>query len=136
VDFSYPRGFGFFKDRQHVAGFESHRFADHSESIRTPKLLTVELVGLVMHDGPVVYVSDNVPNMEELRDAPTRPLDPFEAAGLKVLQQGENLFLRETNTERRLLGSIRSAKQCVACHGCRRGDLLGAFSYTLAHDLR
>ena len=30
-----------------------------------------------------------------------------------------------------MLGAIRSAKQCVQCHGGQRGDLLGAFSYTL-----
>ncbi len=30
-----------------------------------------------------------------------------------------------------MLGAVRSAKQCVKCHGGSRGDLLGAFSYTL-----
>ena len=31
----------------------------------------------------------------------------------------------------RMLGAIRAANQCVACHAAERGQLLGAFSYTL-----
>jgi hypothetical protein len=30
-----------------------------------------------------------------------------------------------------ILGAISGLKQCVACHGCAGGDLLGAFTYTL-----
>lgn len=132
VDFVDARGFGFFKDRRHVAGFVPHRFRYLSRSKPEWKLQTLDLVGLVVHDSPVAYVSANLPRMDELRDAPTRPLDEFETTALKAIQRGEDLFLRETQEERRLLGSIRSAKQCVNCHGGRRGDLLGAFSYTFA----
>jgi hypothetical protein len=32
----------------------------------------------------------------------------------------------------RMVGSVRSLKQCIPCHGGRRGDLLGAFSYSLS----
>ena len=34
----------------------------------------------------------------------------------------------------RMVGAIRSTTQCVSCHDCERGDLLGAFSYTLKRD--
>src|SRR5205823_6400228 len=27
LDFAYPEGFGFFKDRRHVAGFQPHQFS-------------------------------------------------------------------------------------------------------------
>ena len=47
--------------------------------------------------------------------------------GLATLRKGEDLYVRED----RMLGSIRSTKQCIACHGGERGVLLGAFSYTL-----
>jgi hypothetical protein len=30
-----------------------------------------------------------------------------------------------------MLGPIRATKQCTQCHGCERGELLGAFSYIL-----
>jgi hypothetical protein len=33
-----------------------------------------------------------------------------------------------------MLGLARSVKQCVACHGGARGDLLGAFSYVLRRE--
>jgi mono/diheme cytochrome c family protein len=33
-----------------------------------------------------------------------------------------------------MLGAVRSTRQCVACHGGDRGDLLGAFSYALVSD--
>jgi len=46
---------------------------------------------------------------------------------LATLRKGEDLYVRED----RMLGSIRSTKQCIACHGGERGVLLGAFSYTL-----
>jgi hypothetical protein len=76
----------------------------------------------------VAYVSANLPRMEELRDAPTRPLDPFEVVGLEALRGGKDLFARGTDKQARMLGAIRATRQCLQCHG---GDLLGAFSYTL-----
>jgi hypothetical protein len=131
VDFLRPAGFGFFKDRRHVVGFQEHQFSMVPEAVPGWQLRTVDLVGLAVHDEPVAYVSDNLPRMDELRGAPTRALDAFEATGLEALRKGEDLFVRDTPEARRALGSVRAVKQCVACHGCRRGELLGAFSYTL-----
>jgi hypothetical protein len=74
--------------------------------------------------------------MDELREAPTRPLDDFEAAGLVELRRGEDLLLSDVADGRRVLGSIRSTNQCLGCHGGERGQLLGAFSYTLVRDDR
>jgi hypothetical protein len=79
----------------------------------------------------VVYVSENLPRMEELRGAPTRPLDGFEASALEKLRRGEALLVADAPGGVRMLGALRSVKQCVDCHGGERGDLLGAFSYTL-----
>jgi hypothetical protein len=132
VDFANPKRFGFFKDRRHVAGFQVHQFSQVPASGAPGELQTLDLVGLVVHDEPVAYVSDHLPRMDELREAPTRPLNPFEATGLLVLRRGEDLFVRDTADSIQVLGAIRSAKQCVSCHGGQRGDLLGAFSYTFA----
>jgi hypothetical protein len=84
-----------------------------------------------MHEEPVAYVSEHLPKMDELREAPTRALDNFEEMGLKQIQRGEDLYARESGSTLRLLGAIRATKQCTTCHACDRGDLLGAFSYTL-----
>jgi hypothetical protein len=131
MDFLHPAGFGYLKDHRSVAGFQAHHFS------RAPKpvpyylrLQTLDLVGLVVHEAPVAYVSAHLPRMDELREAPTRPLDGFESAGLAALRGGEDLVVREANAALRMLGAIRSTKQCLACHGGERGDLLGCFSYT------
>ena len=153
LDFVFPRAWGYLKDRKHVAGFLSHRFSlipdpndrgrmdtPTPESIKVSepkdrwKIQTLDLVGLLLNDEPVAYVSDHLPSMDELRGATTRPLDNFETLGLIALRQGEGLFISRDGASLRMLGGISSAKQCIGCHGGKRGDLLGAFSYTLRHD--
>jgi hypothetical protein len=135
VDFVHPRGFGYFKDRRHVAGFVPHRFGG---AVPGPadrwKVQRLELVSLLLHDEPAVYVSERLPAMDGMHRTPTRPLDRFERFGLEALKRGEDLFVSEAPDGLRMLGAVRSVKQCVDCHGGRRGDLLGAFSYTLKPD--
>lgn len=131
LDFVNASGFGYFRDRRHVAGFQPHHFRKTPEADQSWTPQTLDLIGLAAHSQPVAYVSENLPRMEELREAPKRPLDEFEAIGLASLRNGEDLFVRDRAEGRRMLGAIRAAKQCIACHGCERGDLLGAFSYTL-----
>jgi hypothetical protein len=130
ADFVNLRGFGYIKDRDHVAGFRPHRFsqAPKSESLRLKRL---ELVSLLMHETPAVYVSDELPAMKELKKAPTRSLSDFEAMGIAAIQNGEDLFVRETPDGIHMIGAIRSVSVCGKCHGGERGDLLGAFSYSL-----
>jgi hypothetical protein len=130
ADFVNPGGFGFFKDRRHVAGFQSHQFSEVPRADDPWQLQTLDLVGLLRHDQPVAYISANLPRMDELRDAPTRPLDDFETAGLAALGRGEDLSVRQSAECRRVLGAVRCTKHCLSCHGGERGDLLGAFSYT------
>jgi hypothetical protein len=135
VDFVNPGGFGFVKDRQHVAGFQSHQFSKVPEAEHY-QLQTLDLMGLVVHDQPVVYVSPHLPGMDELREAPTRPPDDFEVAGLAALRRGDDLYARTGEEHIRAVGAIRSTKQCLSCHGGQRGDLLGAFSYTFTWGTR
>ena len=130
-DFVNPKGFGYFKDRRHVAGFESHRFSRVPEPANRWKLQALELVSLLLHDEPRVYVSDRLPEMDRMHGTPTRPLDRFERFALDRLRQGEDILATETDEGLRMLGAVRSGKQCVKCHGGDRGDLLGAFSYAL-----
>ncbi len=131
IEFAHPAGFGYVKDRRHVAGFEGHRFGEVPGSWGRWELQTLELVGLLVADEPRIYVSDHLPRMDGQRDVPTRPLDPFEAVGLETIRGGDDLLIARDGATTRMLGAIRSLKQCVACHGGERGDLLGAFSYTL-----
>ncbi len=134
LDFVNPRGFGYTKDRRHVAGFETHRFSQVPAPAERWKVQTLELVSLLRHDEPAVYVSDHLPKMEPHRDVPTRPLDRFERFGLGSLRQGDDLFVAPETDGVRMIGAVRSTGQCMVCHDCRRGDLLGAFTYTLKRD--
>lgn len=129
-NFVYPKGWGYFRDRAHVAGFQPHQFSEVPPS-NTWKIKTLDLVSLLLHDDPAVYVSDRLPQMDKVHDVPTRPLDTFESFGLESLKNGEELFLGGSAGELRMLGAVRSVKQCLGCHGGERGDLLGAFSYSL-----
>jgi hypothetical protein len=129
ADFLYSAGFGYVKDRRHVSGFQAHRFSTVPAPVAGWSVRRLDLVGLAMHEEPVAYVSDHLPRMDELRNAPTRRLDEFESRGLTALRGGEDLFVEERPPGLRLLGSIRNVPMCVECHGGARGDLLGAFSY-------
>lgn len=131
LDFINAENFGHVKDRRHVAGFQSHRFSKVPEPTDGWRVETLELVGLLLHAEPRVYVSAELPRMDQLRTAPTRPLDRFEVAGLEQLRCDEDLVAADAPGGMRLLGAIRNAKQCIQCHDGKRGDLLGAFTYTL-----
>jgi hypothetical protein len=91
----------------------------------------IELVSLLKHDEPVAYVTRHLPRMDELRKAPTRPLEGFEEEALKALRQGETLATDATVNRIQMLGAVRATKQCLTCHQVERGALLGAFSYEL-----
>ncbi len=67
LDFANPVGFGFIKDRQHVAGFQEHRIGQLPAPPERWKLQTLDLVGLVVHKEPTAYLSEHLPRMDELR---------------------------------------------------------------------
>lgn len=94
----------------------------------------LDLVGLVVHEKPVVYLTTNLPQMGEVRDARTRPLDEFEQDALNELQKGEDLHFRGSDDRGRMMGAMRAVRQCIVCHEGSRGDLLGAISYTLVQE--
>jgi hypothetical protein len=135
-DFLYPRGFGYVKDRAHVAGFKSHGFrsapypAWRGENWRW-RVQHIQLVGILSHEKPLVYLTDKLPSMEQVRQGKTRPLDFFEEAALPALRDGEDLFIGSKGATARMLGALRATKTCQQCHDAEVGDLLGAFSYTL-----
>lgn len=134
VDFVHPEGFGYIKDRRHVVGFQEHQISQMPEPADRWALQRLDLLSLLLHEEPVAYVTDHLPRMKELRAASTRELDDFESVGLPALQRGEDLFVRSKGQELRMLGALRAARQCLACHEAERGDLLGAFSYRMMRD--
>ncbi len=89
----------------------------------------VQLVGLIQHAEPTVYLTDKLPNMKEPKDMPTRQLDAFEKTALEALRGGENLKSETNGKEMRLMGPIYAGSRCVSCHD--KGQMLGAFTYQL-----
>lgn len=138
ADFLSPERFGYVKSREHVVGFEPHQLAstpqlsaDVAGVENEWRIARLELVGLLKHDEPRVYVSPYLPRMDELQDAPSRPLDNFEMRALVVLRNDTDTVVDERPDVLRMLGSLRADKSCLECHLVRRGELLGAFSYEL-----
>jgi hypothetical protein len=136
-DFINAGGFGYVKDRKHVSGFQSHQF-HRMPSLASPdhgnvrwQVCSLQLLSLIKHDEPRAYISEHLPQMNELRKAETRALDEFERKALTSLERGEALKVEFSRNRIRMLGSIRAARQCLNCHEVAYGELLGAFSYDL-----
>ncbi len=94
------------------------------------KMRKINLVGLVKHPEPVVYLTDKVPNMKDVKDVPTRELDAFEKAALESLRGGESVKAEKHGKEMRMVGPIYAGNSCVKCHD-QKGEMLGAFTYHL-----
>jgi hypothetical protein len=143
MNFISSPSLGYIKDRKHVAGFQAHQFRAMPQLVdpvyareKTPRkekwaVARLELVSLLKHEEPAVYVSETLPRMEQLQEAKTRPLDEFEANALKRLQKGEDVVTESSLNQIRMMGSLRAAKQCMQCHSAKRGELLGSFSYVM-----
>jgi hypothetical protein len=128
---------GYVEDRDHVAGFVGHRFTRMPDldvgrqSSPAWQIARLELVSLLKHKDTAVYVSKNLPQMDELRDAPIRPLNDFERAAVDRLRSDEDVVIDEMPDRIRMVGSLRANKNCRSCHSVQRGELLGALTYEL-----
>lgn len=140
LDFVNLEGWGYPRSREEVAGFQSHHFRHRpivfdteSEKLDDWRIVRLQLVSLLKHDTPRVYLDPELPNMEKLssENAPTRELDEFERRALKHLQQDTDVVLKESENSLQMLGSLRAIENCRDCHRVQKGDLLGAFSYEL-----
>ena len=119
-----------------MSGFGAMRmviFRSNERGIFTgsPAVDRVELVGLLLHDEPCVYVMDEMATPAKVRIAQRRPLDEFEERGLDAVRNGAELvWTREAPA--RMFGALRADSDCLACHpGAKKGELLGAFTYYL-----
>jgi hypothetical protein len=140
--------FGHIKDRRNVAGFRSHAFNwlpelihpanDYVDNQETHparwRVGRLELVSLLKYERPAVYVSEHLPRMNELKDAKTRPLAPFEKESLEKLMRGEEIISVARSNDIQMVGALRASRQCLKCHQVQHGELLGAFSYDLFRD--
>jgi hypothetical protein len=120
--------------RTAVSGFTAHRFdagysSSEGERLAPWRLERLELVSLLKFKEPRVYRSENLPQMDELRDAPTRPLDEFESTALPKVRTGKQIVAEARGPNLRALGPLPYRNECGNCHHPPRDELLGAFSY-------
>jgi hypothetical protein len=92
----------------------------------------VQLVGLVKHPDPVVYLGSEAAMIKGKTEEKTRRPDQFEAKALEVIRGGGELVQAEKQGGTlRAVSGIYAGRQCAKCHE-RPGEMLGAFSYLLA----
>ena len=141
LDFIATDRMGYIRNRNAVAGFGSHGFSnverwaggrDRNQPEQTKlHVIRLELVSLLRHAEPLVYVSTALPLMDELEEVPTRPLDAFEQGALQKLRFDQDTVTDIKKDRIRMLGAVRAGNYCLQCHEGQRGELLGAFSYEL-----
>ena len=136
--FLNPRQWGFVPDREHTVGFQAHHVDEvpwtrplYKGQTRNWTIAQLQLVSLLKQETPRVYVSENLPNLNELSDIETREVNTFEATALPQLRRDRNLVIDEAPSQIQMLGALRAAKSCLDCHRVPQGELLGAFSYVL-----
>jgi hypothetical protein len=135
-DFFKKSGFGKVVSSKRAIGFEPHGPTDLKREIGTTKedaatwqLTRLELVSLLRHAEPRVYVAETIPLMNELEDIPHRALNEFEVGALLQLETERDTVIEETPGGAVMLGAVRAGNDCLQCHNGPRGKLLGAFSY-------
>ena len=134
ADFANQIGFGLVRSRSEVAGFRPHRFSKWPDAPKRWDIKRIDLVGLLLHEQPVVYVGNHLPRMADVGKLATRSLGAFENDGLAAIRKGEELYIRGDQDKLRVIGAMRNFDQCIKCHGGQPGDLLGAFSYVLVRQ--
>ncbi len=140
ANFASADMYGLVIEKRQVRGFLSHAFRKAPDELNLPeeeirwKLAQLQLVSLLRHQPSAAYISENLPAMDELQAAPTRPLDEFEAQAIARIRNGEEVVVETNRNDKRMVGSIRAAKHCMECHQVARGDLLGAFTYRFYRD--
>jgi hypothetical protein len=127
---------GYVRSREAVAGFESHGldvndgdWTHGPQSGEKWQVVRLELVSILRHEEPCVYIADTLPAMDQLADVPHRALDEFESGALPKLDTEKDVVLTVEERRIRMLGALRAGNTCLECHTGSRGRLLGAFSY-------
>jgi len=98
----------------------------------------VELIGLVKHPEPTAYVTSSLPPQKAFftnymsQHVKTRALTTFETDALVELRSGRDDVLGAHDGFAAILGAVRAQEKCLKCHDGKAGNLLGAFSYSMA----
>ena len=95
---------------------------------------SVELVGLLQKETPVVYVPARHGMKVDDTTFTSRELTAFEKGAIAGFRSGKDLASTSDEQAATLacIGSLRADASCLNCHRSKKvGDLLGAFTYRL-----
>ena len=118
----------------------------------------VQLIGL-MSEKPVVYESSWVNILRKsLEKYEQRAMNDFEKLAVSKLKKGSELVwsfeeikppqdsavlspfellqIRTPSSKYELIAPLRASEECISCHDVNKGDLLGAYSYTMHESFR
>ncbi len=141
-DFADADRMGYVRTINKVAGFEGHAFTRIPEttSPRDDRFLSwqltqLQLVSLLRNETPVAYLTESLPEMQDIEQYPHRALNEFEKNALPKLRAERDVVIDITAGAIQMLGAVRAGKSCLECHtDHHRGDLLGAFSYKIQKE--
>lgn len=113
----------------------------------------VQLIGIAKHDPPVAFVLEDAivtkpakalgaeletPHKGILQAFKPRPLTGNEERAIEAMKADpdRDIVVAERGRDSRpapvgVIGAIRAGTSCLECHEGRKGELLGAFSYSL-----
>jgi len=134
-DFANPSTLGLVTDDwKFYVGFKPHRIFNAPVSVQLSQqyvLEKLELVSILLHETPVVYETNDLPNMETITAGviPFRELNQFESRSLEKIRDGRSIVFENQGETFRMLGALRAIDQCTDCHQVDTSQLLGAFSY-------
>jgi hypothetical protein len=94
---------------------------------------SLDLVSLKKDADPIVFVSAASRHVKKQKDAVKRAPDEFETAAFKKLADEEVVWMT-SGEEIRMVGALRATEDCMSCHKAENGQIIGAFSYTLARQ--
>jgi len=96
------------------------------------QLTQLQLISLLRNEAPIVYLTESLPEMQDIKQYPYRALNEFEKNALPQLRAERDVVIEENAGAIQMLGAVRAGTSCLECHTQHhRGDLLGAFTYKL-----
>ena len=117
-NFVEPNRMAYARNRDEVSGFESHGLStleryDCCNVSHQPdwQVTRLELVSLMRHAEPRVYVAASLPEMDKLADVPNRPLNTFEQNALTQLIAQEDVVANQQPDRIEMLGALAPAKR-------------------------
>jgi len=127
-EFVDTEGFGMSRVISNPFFQESHPFTINHHEYNVTQL---ELISLLEHNPPAIYITSGRPSKDFLAHSETRPLTTVEQTLLQSIVSGQNVVITPDQNGLIMLGALRPQTACLECHDTNEQNLLGVFIYHL-----